>query len=280
MSTHTYRIRGPRHDAGYKSSSPVAWSYTGTTLLVDANNTAYLQFACAIPIGATVSAATMTVYPTTTVVGTVTGGVATVVGSADYTADLTASFAGNLPITSATWSTSAWATTGLALDVTTLVAAFIARTDYMPGDLVTISMTDPDGSAGRAIYAFETGLTTAATLAVTFTEAAGLPYVADVLTALTQFGERVLYKPVVGTARTILAIVDRQDASELEGMDGVKVIPITLVVANDQTSGIASWEIVTGDRVKVSARHGGPALERLIVSVRVQDSGAVELGIA
>lgn len=280
MSTHVYRVRGSKHDASYKSSLPTAWSYTGTTLPIDLANTAYVQTPCAVPIGATVTSATLRIYPTADVVGIITGGVSALVGADDYTADLTTSVADAVAIDSGTWSTSAWATTGVDIDIVDLVQTFIARADYMPGDLLTVSITDPDGVAGRAIYSFGHSPSSAATITVVFTPAAGLAFAANALTAMAKFSERLVYVPLVGSRRTINGIVDRQDAGDAEGFDGTTIIPVTATVANDQETGIASWELLHGDRIKVSARLGGVAMERLIAAVRLQDQGVVELSLA
>ena len=279
MPTHNYRVRAGWHDAASTLSPALVWSYSATSAALDSGHSVLMQFSVCVPAGSTIQSADMTVFPTASKTGTISG-TAQALAAADYSKDLKTTWVDAVQLGTANWTTTAWSASGVVIDIATLVTTFIERTAYQPGDLMTIQVNDADGTPGRALYSFDHSSATAATLAVEYTAPSGIDWPSDVLTMIADFGERLVYVPVVGAERQINGIVDRLEPGNMEGFDGVSVVPITVVVANDQESGVASWEVADGDKVRVAGRLGIPATNRLIGSVRVQDSGMLELSLS
>src|SRR4051794_24401559 len=77
-----------------------------------------------------------------------------------------------------------------------------------------------------------------------------------------EFGESIIYKPRVGAARTISAVVIRKPSAQR----GSRVVPIVeLLVANSTTLGIGSAELnIGGDKVTLAVRKGDAAVDLLL----------------
>ena len=88
------------------------------------------------------------------------------------------------------------------------------------------------------------------------------------------FAETVTYKPSVGDAREIEAIVVREPAEKTPGMPHGLGPKLKIDVENDSTTGISTDEINTGgDLVNLSVRIGESAQDRAIVGIESQDAG-------
>lgn len=104
---------------------------------------------------------------------------------------------------------------------------------------------------------------------------------ADALTVFTStddFAEVVTYKPRGGTARSINAVVLREQITVL-AEDGDTVAPVWQVhVANDSTYGISSAELnLGGDKITLPPRDGKDAEDRSITQLMIQDVGMLVL---
>lgn len=100
----------------------------------------------------------------------------------------------------------------------------------------------------------------------------------DTLAMLADSGESVTYTPLGGTARTITAIIDRQEVSTINGSEPQRQMVITVVVANDATLGIASSAInLGGDTITLPVRYGNTATQRRIARIIDHDQGALTL---
>lgn len=111
---------------------------------------------------------------------------------------------------------------------------------------------------------------------------------ADAEIFLTEFGEEITYRPAGGTARTILAVVDRNPPEPVpQSPIDVMGKAITIEVANRTTStsddefgGIGSAELDTGrDNVDVVLRLGDSPETRRITNVLSQDLGMLRLDV-
>lgn len=88
-----------------------------------------------------------------------------------------------------------------------------------------------------------------------------------------EFAENISYTPYGGSAKTIKAIVDRQDM-QAESVDGGNTLAryIRISVANHADDGILSVS-VRKDKVSVPWREGGTAEDWLVHQVESKDSG-------
>lgn len=102
---------------------------------------------------------------------------------------------------------------------------------------------------------------------------------ADAANLLTALGaETITYKPSVGDARNIGAIVQRPGPRAMDGApDGI--IPALIIhVLNDSTEGISSDELnLGGDKVTVALREGETPVDRAIKALLSVDSAMMEL---
>ena len=105
---------------------------------------------------------------------------------------------------------------------------------------------------------------------------------------LAEWGDEIIYRPAGGTARTILAVIDRNPPAGIsESPSGGIGKSITIDVANRATSvdddeygGISSDEVDTGgDKVDVALRIGLTAQSRMISRVLSQDAGMMQLEV-
>lgn len=102
----------------------------------------------------------------------------------------------------------------------------------------------------------------------------------DVLAMLNtdEFGEQITYWPSgeSGDARTIDAIIDRDQVETITGLEPLRSPLVTVTVANDAASGISSAEIDTGtDRVLVPIRYGETATNKGIARIVQHDQGVL-----
>lgn len=105
---------------------------------------------------------------------------------------------------------------------------------------------------------------------------------ADAAKFMLDFAEDIVYRPLNGRPRTIKAVVNRDVHRPMDGAGGGRPInAMTITVANDRITGIASDEIDTGgDRIDVAVRVGGRPETRPIASdILNQDAGMLELGV-
>ena len=77
--------------------------------------------------------------------------------------------------------------------------------------------------------------------------------------------DRVTYMPRSGTNRQILAVVTRNQAEQMPGVDGGNLPAFEILVENDSTNGIASDELDTGgDKIELGKRvFNRPVIIRL-----------------
>lgn len=97
---------------------------------------------------------------------------------------------------------------------------------------------------------------------------------------LTAFGEaeKGTYYPYVGGSREITAIVNRPGPAGLEGAPHGSSPKLSIVVANNATTGISSDEVnEMKDEYKVAVRIGEAAQRKLITKILAQDAGMMEL---
>lgn len=109
-----------------------------------------------------------------------------------------------------------------------------------------------------------------------------MPFDADFAAAglaqlLETLGEDIVYRPVDGTARTIRALVDRQDRQD--GAYGRT--PVTqITVLDDDSDGIAAADLDTArDMVDVAAISGADADSRAITRIVDQRPGVLVLEV-
>ena len=98
---------------------------------------------------------------------------------------------------------------------------------------------------------------------------------------LTQFGEAVIYHPLVGSSRSINAIVTRDPRAQYGPNDQVIRPQFIVRVLNDSTLGISSAELNDGgDEMSVTQRVGDSAQVRVRIKVlNSQDSGVLNLAL-
>jgi len=103
---------------------------------------------------------------------------------------------------------------------------------------------------------------------------------ADTLAMLTDFGERIVYRPADGMPREITAIVTRRPRELMDDV-GVLLPKLSIIVANHPQLGISSAQLDTGrDRVDVAERCGGPVVTRMVGEiVGEHDEGMIELEV-
>jgi hypothetical protein len=94
------------------------------------------------------------------------------------------------------------------------------------------------------------------------------------------FGVAVTYKPFGGTARPILAIVDRNPAGKVGGGKETVGPKMTICVVNWATDGISSAEFVGNkDKMSLVLTLGKAAEERLLTRILRQDSGMLMIEV-
>ena len=71
------------------------------------------------------------------------------------------------------------------------------------------------------------------------------------------WGESITYINIRGVRRTIFAVVEREEAVPLPGPSQAHISKVTIVVANNSTTGIASAEISEGDMVALDLLKSG-----------------------
>jgi hypothetical protein len=97
---------------------------------------------------------------------------------------------------------------------------------------------------------------------------------------LTEFAEPIVYMPGGTGSRSIMAIVDREEPTELEGGTGAQSTFTYIAVANDSTIGISSSEVnLNADKVEVSTKMGLATVEKRIVAIIYQDKGMMKLEV-
>ncbi len=96
---------------------------------------------------------------------------------------------------------------------------------------------------------------------------------------LDRFGESIVYEPLVGQPRTILAMVDRGPPAQPVEMQGVLADETTIEVLNHPTDGIPPAKIDTGgDFVRIAPWPGAePVLLRVSLIAQQEDVGMVRL---
>jgi len=89
--------------------------------------------------------------------------------------------------------------------------------------------------------------------------------------------EQVTYRPVVGDARVIDALVDRDGRDDAMN---AATPAMRVTVLDDETDGITAVEIDTGgDRIDVAERIGGAATSRHIQRIAEQDGEFVTVEV-
>jgi hypothetical protein len=92
---------------------------------------------------------------------------------------------------------------------------------------------------------------------------------------LDDFGELVTFKFRAGGSKTVAAQVVRQSPTAVQGTD--TSAPWTEVtIANNATTGVTSID-QDGDKVAVADNPGGSLIDRRIVDIIAQDTGAWHL---
>ena len=95
---------------------------------------------------------------------------------------------------------------------------------------------------------------------------------------LAQFGEAVEYQPKEGATRDILAVVDREQIGNIEGMPSGTSNLLIIEVANDTDAGISADELDTGfDKVELPIRIGDNPTAKRITEILGQDSSMLTL---
>lgn len=98
---------------------------------------------------------------------------------------------------------------------------------------------------------------------------------------LAQFGESVTYYPKGGGSRDIVAVVDRNPVSGLNGMPHGNSPKFVISVKNSADDGISSSEINDGgDKIGFSVRIGEAATQRRVQSIQWHDVGMLYLAVA
>jgi hypothetical protein len=93
--------------------------------------------------------------------------------------------------------------------------------------------------------------------------------------------ETVTYYPTGGEARTISAIVDREEAASLPGSTHGTAPGAEISVLNNATTGISTSELnKTLDKISYPVRIGETAQARKIVAIVSQDAGMLTLRVA
>jgi len=97
---------------------------------------------------------------------------------------------------------------------------------------------------------------------------------------LMEFAEQIVYMPGGTGSRAIMAIVDREEPTELEGGAGAQSTLTYITVANDSTAGISSSEVnLNADKVEISTKIGQVVREKRIIGLIYQDAGMMKLEI-
>ena len=97
---------------------------------------------------------------------------------------------------------------------------------------------------------------------------------------LDELGESVTYKPAGGGTRDIVAIVIRESAVDMPGMDYISSPMIQVIVKNDSTEGITASEIDTGgDVISLAIRQGEAAQDRRINTISANDAISLTLEV-
>jgi len=97
---------------------------------------------------------------------------------------------------------------------------------------------------------------------------------------VTLGGEEITYLPAGGGSRTIDAIVNRDQPTELGDAPHGHAPLAVIVVRNDATAGISSAEVDTGgDQVRLAVRLGKDPQDRRITKIISQDSGMMQLEV-
>ena len=100
---------------------------------------------------------------------------------------------------------------------------------------------------------------------------AGLPAL------IAQQGESVTCRPDGTTTRAVTAIVERSPPAALDGVDQAVAPRITVIMANNASTGMTAAEIITGvTTVDVATRAGGTVETRYVLSIR-HDAAVVML---
>lgn len=100
---------------------------------------------------------------------------------------------------------------------------------------------------------------------------------ASIFTNSDEFGESVVYRPKVGTARSISATVFRL-LPQANDDENRSLTVFEVHVANSSTTGIAASEInLGGDEIDLSDRVGKTPKPRSIVQITEQDEGMLVL---
>ena len=91
--------------------------------------------------------------------------------------------------------------------------------------------------------------------------------------------ETVLYKPKTGSPRSIRAVVSRNQAEPIAGVDGGSAPRFEVLVKNDGTNGIASDELDTGgDRIDMAKRVADIPKTLRLVELLSQNAGLCRIG--
>lgn len=92
--------------------------------------------------------------------------------------------------------------------------------------------------------------------------------------------ETVIYIPKSGSPRRIKAVISRNEAEQMPGIDGGSVPKFEVLVKNHETEGIASDELDTGgDKIEM-----GPRVDNIPRSLRLSillnhDAGMCLIGV-
>jgi hypothetical protein len=121
---------------------------------------------------------------------------------------------------------------------------------------------------------------TLSTTAVAVVNAFDSQIIDDANIFLDAFAETISYLPFNRGSRTIKAIVDREGARGLDGMQYGNAPLTSITVANNSTTGISSAEIDPGkDKVSLAIRTGETVQQRIITKILSQDPGMMTLEI-
>jgi len=98
---------------------------------------------------------------------------------------------------------------------------------------------------------------------------------------LDEWGVTIAYKPAGGGSRTIVAILDYGQITQLPGMPAANSGTVTMTVANSSTIGISSSEIDRGgDKVSIPWPNEKSALQdRRVTKIISQDAGMMTLEV-
>lgn len=93
-------------------------------------------------------------------------------------------------------------------------------------------------------------------------------------------GVLIIYRPAIGAARTIKAIVRQEPPTKLATMPKASSTFTTILVLNDSTAGISSTELDTGgDKVDIQTRFKVAATTRPIKSLITHNPSIMKLRI-